>query len=131
MTCKKKLSAYNNSWNPLPPLSLQFRNPRRFSPIEWVFLVVSSLSMLGVLVLNIERFVSFERDFYNLTTVDVSEGFHCSTWYCTSDVTFSLLLLINLCKCNLWLLVLCILLDGTLLHSVAVVFIENPRRGWG
>lgn len=66
-----------------------------------MFLSIATFSMLGVLGLTIERFVTYERDFYNLTDqANESIAFKCTEWYCTSDFTFSLVVLINLRKCN-------------------------------
>ena len=57
--------------------------------------------MLGVLALTIERFVTYEKKFYNLTDqANVSIAFKCTEWYCTADFTFALVVLINLRKCN-------------------------------
>ena len=59
--------------------------------------MVSTVSMLGLLALSIERFVFFEKNFYNLTTADSKDSrFHCSDWHCTTDFVFSLLLVLNL-----------------------------------
>ena len=63
-----------------------------------MFLVVSTVSMLGLLALNIERFVHFKKDFYNLTISNNDSRFHCTDWHCTTDYVFSLLLIINLSK---------------------------------
>ena len=64
---------------------------------------MASLSMLGVLGVIIERFIHFERHFFNLTIVnestEVEELAKCNKWVCTTDFIFTMVLLLNLCKC--------------------------------
>ena len=61
-------------------------------------LVVATPSLLGVLGLSIDRFVYFEKTFYNLTDFNSSEAASCDTWICTTDFTYTTLLLMNLCE---------------------------------
>lgn len=85
------------------PLSIpaaKVRNVKRFTWVEWVFVVVVTLSLLVVLALTIERFVFFESTFVNITidTTNGTELSDCNQWTCTNDVVFAVVVLINLCK---------------------------------
>ena len=69
-----------------------------------MFLGVATVSMLGVLALSIERFVTFEQTFFNLSYANLSYNdnntfpFGCSKWFCTADFTFTIVILVNLGK---------------------------------
>ena len=52
--------------------------------------------MIAVFALNIERFVTFEKSYYNVSFP--GNSIDCSKWYCTTDFTFTVLLLVNLGK---------------------------------
>lgn len=85
------------------PLSIptaKVRNVKRFTWVEWVFVVVVTLSLLVVLALTIERFVFFESTFVNITidTTNGTELSDCNQWTCTNDFIFAVVVLINLCK---------------------------------
>lgn len=61
--------------------------------------------MLGVVGVTIERFVYFEKQFINLS-IEVENEINrtaytlapCNSWLCEADVTFAVVLLINLGK---------------------------------
>jgi len=79
----------------------EVRNVKRFTWVEWVFVVVVTLSLLVVLALTIERFVFFESTFVNITidTTNGTELSDCNQWTCTNDVVFAVVVLINLFFC--------------------------------
>ena len=57
------------------------------------------VSFLAVLALNIERFITFKKEFYNLTlnSSDVDSSTRsCDQWFCTSDFVFTVCVLLNL-----------------------------------
>lgn len=78
----------------------QFRNPKRISWLEWLFLGVATVSMLGVLGLSIERLITFEKTFSNITFYNNSTNgtVPCSEWVCTTDFLFTVILIVNLGK---------------------------------
>ena len=82
-------------------LYMQCRNPKRFHWFEWVFLVVATLSMIGVLAIAVYRFVYFENHFINITVVvnessNATQLASCNNWMCMSDFIFAVALLVNL-----------------------------------
>ena len=68
-------------------------------------MVVSSISILGVLGMTIERFVYFEMNFGNIS-VNVSSGSgqymlkadSCNEWVCTNDFILTVVVVLNLGK---------------------------------
>ena len=102
---------------------------KRLGWIEWVFLIIASFTMLGLLGMSIERFVSIHNSFKNFTPasgsgsgdgngsvfgidghygVGLDEGVganssitDCDEWTCLNDFLFALLLLLNLGKANI------------------------------
>ena len=79
-------------------LPLQVRNFKRFSWWEWIFLVLGIVAFSTTLGLTIERFVYFHKIFNNsMNDSDAYDGLPaCEEWTCLSDVTFAILLIINL-----------------------------------
>ena len=76
--------------------------------MEWVFVFVGLISFLFSLGITIERFVHFEKHFNesseayqtichppNSTTNCINE---CQDWFCISDFSFAVVLLVNLSK---------------------------------
>jgi len=57
--------------------------------------VVSVVSLLVVTALNVERFVTFNRTFQNLTNV-TGEMLACGEWFCTADFALTLCVTLNL-----------------------------------
>ena len=84
----------------------QVRNYKRFTWIEWSFLILSLIAFLGTLGITIERFVYF-YEHYNTTENSTEDDVYltpsdlkdCEEWTCTSDFTFTILLIANICMC--------------------------------
>ena len=77
----------------------QVRNWKRFSWLEWTFIVVATISVLGALTMSIERFVFFESSFKNITNATnnaSSSVYRCNKWTCTNDFIFAVVLVLNL-----------------------------------
>ena len=71
---------------------------KRFGWAEWVFIALSSIAFLGTLGLTIERLVSFYTNYTAPNSSDNSscQNFTCDDWLCRSDVTFAIVLIVNL-----------------------------------
>ena len=108
-----------------PYSTSQVRNMKRLGWIEWVFLIIATFTMLGLLGMSIERFISIHNSFMNFTPASgggsgdgngsvfeiggqgLDEGVganssmtDCDVWTCLNDFLFALLLLLNLGKAN-------------------------------
>lgn len=99
----------------------EVRNCRRFSVLEWFFVVVATVTMAGIAAMSVERFVFIHRTFGNLTPnfndsmgsglefgyesgesgegSGDSKGILCSHWSCLNDFTFALLISANWIFC--------------------------------
>lgn len=75
------------------------RNLKRVSWVEWLFMVVATLSLLGVLGITIERVVFFKENFTNLTIMNETAPAPCDSWVCTNDFIFTVVLLVNIGFC--------------------------------
>ena len=77
---------------------------KRFGWAEWVFIALSSIAFLGTLGLTIERLVSFYSDYTapnssaNSSANSTCQNFTCDDWLCRSDVTYAIVLIVNLGK---------------------------------
>ena len=86
----------------------QYRNPKRFTWLEWVFLAVSAATIIAGLVLNIRSVVVFaERDNFTLTENHFYSNFCNETtstgfaFSCQSDLVLGIVVLVNICKCTI------------------------------
>ena len=73
---------------------------KRLKCYEWVFVVVTAISLLAVLAFAIERFVYFSTTFENITVVvnNTEQLSTCDKWTCTNDFVFAVVVLVNVCK---------------------------------
>ena len=109
-------------------LLLQVRNFRRFSWLEWVFIIVGLFAFIVTLGFTVERFFHFEKQF------NISEKLYqciclpndsdncikpCHHWTCLSDFTFAIILFVNLSEklSSLIKIIMCF----PLLHSFCLV----------
>ena len=76
----------------------QVRNWKRFSWLEWLFVVIAALTILIILGMSIERFVTFEQDFENISMASGSGFYLCNKWTCTNDFIFTVVLVLNIGK---------------------------------
>ena len=83
-------------------------NFKRFTRVEWIFIVIGLLAFICSVALTIECFVRFGTQFngssesfqaichpQNSTTNCIDA---CTHWRCLSDVTFAIAFLVNLSK---------------------------------
>jgi hypothetical protein len=67
-----------------------------------LFVAVASLTILIILGMSIERFVTFEQDFKNISywkhnnTVNNTRPYLCNNWTCTNDFIFTVVLVLNI-----------------------------------
>ena len=84
-------------------ISSQIRDWKQFT-IEWIFLGLSLFAFLGTLGITIERLVSFASVICNESdsSNNCSEGnlAECTEWTCNPDVTFTVVLIINISECT-------------------------------
>ncbi len=86
------------------------RNCRRLGWVEWLFVVLATISMAGTLAMSVERFIYMQRTFSNITPEDSSlfwdfedegdnvtnAGDICEQWVCLNDFIFAVIVLVNL-----------------------------------
>ena len=93
----------------------QYRNPKRFTWLEWVFLAVSATAILAALILNIRSVIVFaERGNFTLNESNFcsntsSAGFVFS---CQSDLILGIVVLVNICKWYTMCDCACVLCSG-------------------
>ena len=75
----------------------QISDCRRFL-VEWIFLGLSLLAFLGSLGISIERLVHFSQNFTEASSENESGLRACEQWTCSSDYTFTVVLIINICE---------------------------------
>ena len=113
-------------------LLLQVRNFRRFSWLEWVFIIVGLFAFFVTLGFTVERFFHFEKQFNiseksyqciclpkNSDNCDDNCIKPCHHWTCLSDFTFAIILFVNLSEklSSLIKIIMCF----PLLHSFCLV----------
>lgn len=77
----------------------QVRNWKRFSWLEWTFVVVATFSILGILGESIARFIIVEDLFKNISHYDnKTQPYICNEWICTNDFIFTVVLVLNIGK---------------------------------
>ena len=81
----------------LPHTHTQISDCRRFL-VEWIFLGFSLLAFLGSLGISIERLVHFSLNFTAASSENESGLRDCEQWTCSSDYTFTVVLIINICE---------------------------------
>ena len=57
--------------------------------------MVAALTILVILGISIERFVSFKEDFVNITLRN-NKLYKCNNWRCTNDFIFTVVLVLNI-----------------------------------
>ena len=78
--------------------------------MEWLFIVMTLITMGGVAGMSVERFVFIHNSFANVTADFNSSGdgsgsgdnqlTDCLRWTCLNDFTFALLALVNWGECR-------------------------------
>ena len=58
-------------------------------------MVVAALTILVILGISIERFVSFKEEFVNITLKN-NTLYECNNWRCTNDFIFTVVLVLNI-----------------------------------
>ena len=76
---------------------MQIRNCKRFT-VEWIFLGLSLFAFLGTLGITIERLVAFSLNVSNKSEPNNDDLPDCEGWTCLADVTFTVVLIVNLSK---------------------------------
>ncbi len=103
----------------------QVRNVKRLRWVEWVFIIMATVTLLGLLGISIERLVSVHNSFYNFTDSSDSgvtylgsfqpigvpgeygwtdsvgnndTASDCNIWTCLNNYIFAILLLVNIGK---------------------------------
>ncbi len=76
--------------------------------MEWLFLVIATLTLLCLLGTSIERLINVKNSFDNFTDISGDGEIalspangtmsDCDVWTCLNDFIFSILLLVNLGK---------------------------------
>lgn len=77
--------------------------------MEWLFVVIATISMAGTLAMSVERFVYLQKTFGNMTPDDslywgdeeIGENMTdtrdvCDKWVCLNDFIFAVIVLVNL-----------------------------------
>ena len=82
---------------------MQFRNPRRLTVLEWIFFVVSVLTLAVALTMNVREIILFSTAEYINSTIGFNSNYcriiaDTSTvvFTCQFDLTLGLLVLVNI-----------------------------------
>ena len=90
-------------------VTLQVRTCQRLTWVEWLFIVLATVTMAAIAGMSVERFIFIHNNFANITPDgNISAGggngsgdnqmTNCLRWSCLNDFTFAILGLVNWCK---------------------------------
>ena len=98
----------------IPLLPLQYRNPKRFTWPEWVFLAVSAATIIAALILNIRSVVYFAQYENALEENPSLNGSFCTNtsstgfvFSCQSDLVLAVVVLANIRECTMFSTSMC------------------------